>query len=88
MAVPAQRDYICQGIYRAIQMNDDMIMQDAMQSLAELPEIAYQHLGDQIKKIGEITHNLLQTRQRDPVVGIFEFWINLAVVEKTHIDKN
>jgi hypothetical protein len=59
----AQREFIMNGICKAIEINDEMIQENAIQTLQEVPNIAYLYIGDYIEKIGEYTTQLMATER-------------------------
>ena len=50
--IKEQRDFIMNGLFRAIEMDDEDIQNEALQALAEVPEIAYEYIVEYIPKIG------------------------------------
>ena len=76
-----QREFIMKGIFDAMEIDDDTIQTDAIEALADVPEVAYEHISDQVTTIGQWTQKYLQAQNYAHVREIFEFWINLAIFE-------
>ena len=84
-----QRDFIMEGIFRAMFINDEQIQIDALQALEEVPEIAYTSIAEYIPKIGEATMNYLQANMLAQTRQIMTFWTSLCVEERKHaLNKN
>ena len=71
------------GIFKAININNETIQTDALQALAEIPSIAYNSIIEYIPKIGETTLNFINVEAHTLTRNIMTFWTNLASQEQT-----
>ena len=53
--IKEQRDFIMEGLFRAISINNEGIQSTALEALSEVPQLGYEFLVEYIEKIGEIT---------------------------------
>lgn len=84
-----QRDFIMDGLFRAIEIPHQQIQTDAIQALAEVPEIAYNHIFEYIPRIGDATFKFMQNPDTyDQAISILQFWQNLCTAEKHQSHSN
>ena len=69
------------GIIRALSLNDEDIQINALQTLQEVPSIAYIYIDEFIPKIGAETLRLLQGSDYEVTRQIISFWTNLTKEE-------
>ena len=65
-----QRDFIMNGICKAVTMENDDISEKGLECLNEFPIVAYPTLEEYIQTIGSITMNFLQSQNYQQIKGI------------------
>jgi len=70
------------GLFRAIEIDEESIQIDALQALAEVPNIAYEVVTEHIPRIGELTVKFMQAPNAyKQAKNILQCWTNLCTQE-------
>lgn len=75
-----QRDFIMDGLFRALEINEEDIQVKALEALSEVPTIGYNCITDYVPRIGEITVRFMQSNATTATQakGILAFWTTLC----------
>ncbi len=67
------------GLFRALEIEDEQIQTDALMALSDTPAIAYEVIQEYIPKIKETTVKFLMNNEKHKQSkNILQFWTNLC----------
>ena len=71
------------GIFRAMNIEDEDIQCKALEALAEVPPVGYNSLAEYVPRIGEVTIRFMQKEDTaNQAKSILGFWISLGEAEQ------
>lgn len=80
-AIEGQRDYILEGIFTAIRVDDDDIRETAFKALAEVPAVATD-IATHLNTIYELTTQIQASDHSESARQALQFWTNMCKFEK------
>jgi predicted Zn-dependent protease with MMP-like domain len=76
------------GLFRAINIQNEQIQNVALEALSEVPALAYSFMPDYIMQVGEITSNFINAKALVQSRQIMLFWTNICQEEKERLKTN